>query len=67
MQLALENKKVTAATEAYLKKLSNIVDGKSDVVRYAYAINGKVNSAEVYASHEDVAEAATGERGRSLG
>src|SRR5215467_8356302 len=42
MQLALENKKVTAATEAYLKKLSNIVDGKSDVVGYAYAINGKV-------------------------
>jgi len=52
MQLALENKKVTAATEAYLKKLSNIVDGKSDVVGYAYAINGKVNSAEVYASHD---------------
>ena len=32
------------------KKLSQIVDGESDVIGYAFAINGKVNSADVYAS-----------------
>jgi len=52
MQVAMESKPVADATEAYLRDLAKIVDGKSDVVGYAYAINGKLNSAEVYASGE---------------
>ena len=49
-QLALENKDVQANADGYIKALANIVEGKSDVIGYVFAINGKVNSADVYAS-----------------
>jgi hypothetical protein len=49
-QLALENKKVQASAESYVKALGSIVDGKTDVIGYVFAINGKINSADVYAS-----------------
>ena len=49
-ELALENKQVQANADGYLKALSSIVDGKPDVIGYVFAINGKVNSADVYAS-----------------
>jgi hypothetical protein len=52
MQLAMESKPVVDATDAYLHDLAKIVDGQSDAVGYAYAINGKLNSAEIYASRE---------------
>ena len=52
MQLALENKKVTQATEAYIKHLEKIVESQPDAIGYAFAINGKLNSADVYASRE---------------
>jgi hypothetical protein len=52
MQVAMESQPVVDATDAYLRDLAKIVDGQSDAVGYAYAINGKLNSAEVYASHE---------------
>lgn len=50
LQLSLENKKVKDMTDNYLKKLSGVIDGKSDVIGYAFAINGHVNSADVYGS-----------------
>jgi hypothetical protein len=50
LQLTLENKRVQGSADAYIKKLSNVPDGKSDVIGYAFAINGKLNSADVYAS-----------------
>jgi hypothetical protein len=49
-QLALENKEVQTSADNYIKALSGIVDGKSDVIGYVFAINGKINSADVYAS-----------------
>jgi hypothetical protein len=52
MQLALEDKTVVEQTAAYVQHLAGIIDGKNDVVGYAYAINGKLNSAEVYDSHD---------------
>jgi hypothetical protein len=52
MQLTLENNRVTRATGGYVAQLAAIIDGKPDVVGYAYAINGKLNSADVYASPE---------------
>jgi hypothetical protein len=52
MQLALESKPVVAATDAYERGLLRIVEGKNDVVGFAYAINGRLNSADVYASNE---------------
>jgi ARG and Rhodanese-Phosphatase-superfamily-associated Protein domain len=50
LQLALENEKVVLTTAPYESKLASIVDGKSDVIGFAFAINNKLNSAEVYAS-----------------
>jgi hypothetical protein len=50
MQLTLENKKVVEAADAYVRDLAKIIDGRKDVVGYAFAINGKVNSADIYAS-----------------
>jgi hypothetical protein len=50
LQLTLENPHVKAGSEAYLQKLSPVVQGKKDVIGYAFAINGKVNSADVYAN-----------------
>ena len=48
LQLTLEDKKVQAATEEYSKALADIVKDKKDVVGYAFAINGKINSVDVY-------------------
>jgi len=52
MQLALESKPVVAATEPYEQKLSKVADGESDIVGFAYAINGKLSGADVYASSD---------------
>ena len=51
LQLALENTKVTETAESYTKALSNIVNNSNDVIGYVFAINGKVNSADVYGSN----------------
>ena len=49
-QLSLENKEVQANSDNYVKALDGIIDGKTDVIGYVFAINGKINSADVYAS-----------------
>ena len=51
MQVTVEAKPVTDATKPYIKSLSKIGD-RQDVVGYAFAINGKLNSADIYASPE---------------
>ncbi len=50
LQLAVENDKVRETADAYIKTLSGISAGKDDVIGYVFAINGKVNSADVYGS-----------------
>ena len=50
LQLTLENKKLQQAAEEYVKKLAPILEGREDVLGYAFAINGELNSADVYAS-----------------
>jgi hypothetical protein len=52
MLLSLESKPVVAATNAYKQNLSRIVEGKSDVVGFAYAVNGKLSGADVYTSSD---------------
>jgi len=52
LQLSLENKKVLEAVAAYEKALKGALDGKNDVIGIAIAVNGKMNSADVYASHD---------------
>ena len=51
LQLSLENTKVREMTDNYIRTLSAVIEGKSDVIGYAFAINGKVNSADVYGSN----------------
>jgi hypothetical protein len=51
LELSVESPKVKATTAAYLKSLSGILQNTSDVIGYVFAINGKVNSADIYASH----------------
>ena len=50
LQLAVENPKVQQTADSYVKGLSHIVYTKRSVIGYVFAINGKVNSADVYAS-----------------
>jgi hypothetical protein len=50
LQLAVENRKVQENAESYTKPLSRIIEGQNDVIGYAFAINGKLNSADIYAS-----------------
>jgi hypothetical protein len=51
LELSVEDPKVKETTAAYIKALSGILEKKSDVIGYVFAINGKVNSADIYASH----------------
>lgn len=51
LQLSLENNKVSANSAEYMRKLANLLDGKNDVIGYAFAINGKLNSADIYSSN----------------
>ena len=51
LQLSLENGKVAATADEYVRKLSGLIEGKSDVVGYAFAVNGRINSADVYVSN----------------
>jgi len=50
LQLSVENRKVQETADSYTKTLSGIVSGSRDVIGYVFAINGKVNSADVYGS-----------------
>jgi hypothetical protein len=50
LELSVENTKVKETTAAYINDLSGILRNKPDVIGYVFAINGKVNSADIYAS-----------------
>lgn len=51
LQLTLENKQLQDAAEKYRTALAKAVEGKKDVIGFAFAINGQMNGAEVYGSH----------------
>ena len=50
LELSVENAKVKETTAAYINALSGVLKNKTDVIGYVFAINGKVNSADIYAS-----------------
>ncbi|MCI0393150.1 MAG: hypothetical protein MOB07_30840 [Acidobacteria bacterium] len=53
LQLTLEDERIDQRVERYVRELSPIIDGadgQGDVIGYAFAINGKVNSADLYGS-----------------
>src|ERR1043166_5723643 len=49
LELSIENSKVKETSTAYIDELSGILKNKPDVIGYVFAINGKVNSADVSA------------------
>lgn len=51
LQLALENEKLRDLQAAYVKALEAAASADSDVVGYVFAINGKLNSADIYPSN----------------
>ena len=50
--MTLEAPAVQRSIDGYLEDLAGIVKGQSDVIGYAFAIDGKLNSADVYSSHD---------------
>ncbi|HEU0048101.1 MAG TPA: DUF6569 family protein [Nitrososphaera sp.] len=50
-ELSMEDLKVKDSSAAYIDDLSGLVKNRSDVIGYVFAINGEINSADVYASH----------------
>jgi hypothetical protein len=54
LQLTLEHKKLVETVAAYEKALKDCASGKekSDVIGLVIAVNGKMNSGDVYASHD---------------
>lgn len=51
LQLSLENEKLDDMRRAYVKTLKASGEKESDIVGYVFAINGKLNSADVYPSN----------------
>jgi hypothetical protein len=51
LQLALENEKLQDAKAAYVKNLQARGEEGADIIGYVFAINGKLNSADVYPSN----------------
>jgi hypothetical protein len=51
LELSVEDPKVKETIAAYMTALSGILQNKTDVIGYVFAINGQVNSADIYASH----------------
>jgi hypothetical protein len=51
LQLSLENDKLKQAQTAYIAALEGAGETGDDVVGYVFAINGKINSGDVYASN----------------
>lgn len=51
LQLTLENKKVKASADGYITALGKAMEASPDAVGFAFAVNGKISSADVYGSH----------------
>lgn len=51
LELTLDHAKVREGREAYRQALGSLPDGQNDVVGFAFAVNGHLNSAELYGSN----------------
>jgi hypothetical protein len=52
LQLTVENKDVRKGVKPYVRALSSAVQGNKDVIGFAFAVNGIINSSEIYATNE---------------
>src|SRR5450432_698556 len=50
--MTLDAPAVQKSIDGFLQDLAGITNGKNDVIGYAFAIDGKLNSADVYVSHD---------------
>ena len=50
LQLTLENDRVREDSSEFVKALSGIIDGKTDVIGFLFTINGEINSSDIYGS-----------------
>jgi hypothetical protein len=51
LQLALENEKLLDSQRGYIKALEAAAEVGDDIVGYVFAVNGKLNSADIYPSN----------------
>lgn len=51
-ELTMESRSVRDASDQHIVKLGKIIDTARDVIGYAFAINGKMNCADIYASNQ---------------
>jgi ARG/rhodanese/phosphatase superfamily protein len=51
LQLALENEKLVDQQRAYVAALKSAGEAPDDIVGYVFAVNGKLNSADIYPSN----------------
>lgn len=51
LQLSLESEKLKQAQTAYISALQGVGESGEDIVGYVFAVNGKINSGDVYASN----------------
>lgn len=52
LPLTMEAPAVQRSIDGYIQDLAAVPNRQNDVIGYAFAINGKVNSADIYGSHE---------------
>ncbi len=52
LQLTLESDGLKKLSDQYVRDIKPIVVGKSDTIGYAFAVNGKISSVDVYSSHD---------------
>jgi hypothetical protein len=50
LELTLEDKQLLKVIDEYIDELASVPDGKKEIIGYALAINGKIESADVYGS-----------------
>jgi hypothetical protein len=50
LQLALENEKLIDVQKAYVNALKAAGEAEGDIIGYVFAVNGKLNSADIYPS-----------------
>lgn len=51
LQLSLENRDVITNVDEYVRNLSGVVSGRTDVIGFAFAVNGQINSADIYVTN----------------
>jgi hypothetical protein len=52
LQLTLENDKVKLTTQEYIDAMTKEMEKHNDILGFAFAINGEINSADIYRSHD---------------